>query len=376
VNVIENRFALTKQGNVDLRRLVRRKCQDFGALLPDEAFNAAAQSDVKEIFTSQKFGGGFLVRANGQVMSWGNSDCGQIGNGQSVGVQSMPKVIEGLNNITSLASGHGFSIARDNEGRVYSWGWNEYLSLGLGNNPPLDATCSIYKAASAPNAVSKPTLIPSLHNITQVFAFETRAFALDKEGRLYNWGMSCGRGGGGGYRSTPVLLDQPRGVRSFASNANGCFAVMADGTLVGWGFYSNIAGYIPSPVYSAGQWFGDGTDAPKEQPTPLPGLTDVREIASDLFFFYALKGDGTVWRWGGSPPGAARNGLELKTPTQITGIPELEPGKKVLIRHIKSDVEGARLFAQDGRIFSVASWAADSLSPPVYDAVERFSFIK
>ena len=347
-DVIENIFSLTKQGTVDLYRRTYRKCLPVvGGLVHDLAFNAAAGSDVKEIFTSQYSGGGFFVRANGQVLSWGNSECGQIANGQSSGIQSMPKVIDGLNNITSLANGYFFSIARDNDGRVYSWGSDGAGALGLGGNPPYNATCS----SNLPNAMSRPTAVPGLNNIAQVFAHESRAFALDKSGRLYNWGQSCGRGGGGSTSSTPVLLPQPRAIRSFAANTQGCFAVIADATLIGWGFYNNIV-HSGNRVYHDGQWFGDGTDAAKEQPTPLSGMSDVREVASDQQFFYALKGDGTVWRWGGSP-----EGLQFKTPTQITGIPELQPGIKVLIRHIKTDVEGARLFAQDGRIFAVRTWA-------------------
>ena len=81
-------------------------------------------------------------------------------------------------------------------------------------------------------------------------------------------------------------------------------------------------------------------------------MNDVREIASDQFFFYALKTDGTVWRWGSAP------GMPiLKTPTLIAGIPQATPGVNAVIRHIKSSSDGARLFAQDGRIFQAKAWS-------------------
>jgi hypothetical protein len=347
---VEVRYALTKNGTIDLRRKKFVKCQPAAdPAVIDTAFTQTAGSDIKEIFTSQYSGGGFFVKANGQVFSWGDSTCGQIGNGQSAGIQSLPKVIAGLNNITSLANGYYFAIARDNDGRVYSWGSNESSALGLGSNPPLDATCG----SSSLNAVTTPKLVPGLTDISQVFAFGFRAWALNKTGRLYTWGSSCGRGGGGPSSNTPVLLAQPTGVRAMAANERGCFAVKDDGTLVGWGFYNNID-HGGGRVYNDGQWFGDGSSTPKVSPTSLPGLRDVREIASDQYYFYALTGDGTVWRWGGE-----LGKLRFDVPTPITGIPELTAGKKVLIRHMKSDINGVHLFAEDGRLFVAHSWAAE-----------------
>lgn len=367
-NTTWNRFALTKQGTIELVRQRYKKhddpannsCVPLGPPALDPEFTQKAGSRIKEIFTSHKTGGGFFVKDDGTVFSWGNSVCGQLADGESVGIRYEPKAVAGLNNLTALASGYNFSIARDNDGHVYTWGSSKFGVLGLGAGPyPNAIPCAEARFGDATYpAVATPQRVPNVSGVTQVFVGHfSKVMALDKAGRLYNWGFGCGRegyrtedGGVNTWSDTPKLLSQPTGVRGFAANVRGCFALKTDGTLVGWGFHNGIRNV--EGVYDDGPWFGDGQSTAKVQPTPLPGLTDVREIASDEYYFYALKADGTLWRWGGREDGKA---AVFKTPTQIDGLSALVPGGTVRFRHIKSDLDGARFLAQDGRIF-VAKW--------------------
>ncbi len=368
-NTAWNRFALTKEGTVELntQRFKRSEdpasnaCVPIGAPSPDTEFTRKAGSNIKEIFTSHNTGGGFFVKDDGQVFSWGNSVCGQLADGEYSGIRYEPRRIPGLNNVTSLANGYNFSVARDNEGHVFSWGNNKFGVLGLGDGPLANPVpCVTAKLGDKVHeAAATPRRVPGLSGITNVFvAHFSKVFALDASGRLYNWGFGCGRGG---YRTgdgkvnaasgVPTRLDEPTSVRSVAANARGCFALKADGTLVGWGFYNGVKN--DEGVYDDGQWFGDGQATEKAQPTTLPGLSDVRELASDEYYFYALTADGTVWRWGGTLDGSRKL---VKTPTPLTGLPRTAAGGPVVFRHIKSDLDGARFFAQDGRIFVAKPW--------------------
>lgn len=387
-NTTWNRFALTKQGTIELNRQrfkrsddpASKECVEIGAPIPDPEFTQKAGSNVKEIFTSHKTGGGFFVKDDGQVFSWGNSVCGQLANGESVGIRYEPRAIAGLNNVTSLANGSNFSIARDNDGHVYSWGSSKFGVLGLGSGPlPNAVPCAGTVARlgdSTFEAAATPRRVPGLDNITHVFVeYFSKVFALDKAGRLYNWGFGCGRQG---YRieegilvntgiDTPQRLSEPTSVRAVAANVRGCFALKTDGTLVGWGFRNGVRS--DEGTFDDGQWFGDGQATAKVRPTTLTGLSDVREIASDEDYFYALKSDGTLWRWGGSLDGERKI---LKTPTQIVGITPIVPGSEVRFRHIKSDPDGARFFAQDGRIFVAKAWGDDPHD--TLDALEYWGF--
>ncbi len=366
-NTTWNRFALTKQGTIELNRQRYKKhadpanyeCIEVGSPMPDPEFTKIAGTNIKEIFTSHESGGGFFVKDDGGVFSWGNSTCGQLGDGEWVGIRYEPMAIRGLKNVTSLASGQGFSIARDNNGDVYSWGSSKFGVLGLGEDPkiPNAVPCTDLRFGTTTfDAAVTPQRIPGLSNITQVVvAHFSRVFAIDNLGQIYNWGFGCGRqghriedGGTNDWIGTPQRLNQPTAVRAIAAKNQGCFAVKADGSLVGWGFYNGIKS--EGRIFDDGQWFGDGQTTAKVQPTTLPGLSDVREIASDKNYFYALKADGTLWRWGGI---LGEPATIVKKPTQIVGIPSLIPGQEVRFRHIKSDPDGARLFAQDGRIFAV-----------------------
>jgi hypothetical protein len=383
-NTTWNRFALTKQGTIELNRQrfksndddpAANNCVEIGAPIPDPEFTRKAGTNVKEIFTAHNTGGGFFVKDDGKVFSWGNSVCGQLANGEWVGIRYEPKAIAGLSNVTSLANGSNFSIARDNDGHVYSWGSSKFGVLGLGSGPlPNAVPCANPRFGdSVLQAAATPRRVPGLDNITHVFvAYFSKVFALDKAGQLYNWGFGCGRQG---YRTeegivvntgndTPQRLSEPTSVRAVAANVRGCFALKTDGTLVGWGFHNGVRN--DEGTFDDGQWFGDGQATAKVRPTALPGLTDVREIASDENYFYALKSDGTLWRWGGSLDGQVQN---LKTPTQLVGIAPIVPGGEVRFRHIKSDPDGARFFAQDGRIFVLKPW-----KNPVHNTVDAVEF--
>lgn len=63
---------------------------------------------------------------DGQVWAWGADNSGQLGKnlGNLEGVFE-PEVVAGLPTITSIAAGHDFSLALDEEGRVWAWGVNK-----------------------------------------------------------------------------------------------------------------------------------------------------------------------------------------------------------------------------------------------------------
>ncbi len=71
---------------------------------------------------------------------------------------------------------------------------------------------------------------------------------------------------------------------------------------------------------------GDGTTALRRRPVRVQGLSDVSSITHYGNATYAVKKDGTVWRWGRfylpnpSDPGADGTNVSLKTPTMVAGL--------------------------------------------------------
>ena len=73
----------------------------------------------------------------GKVYTWGSNSCGQLGNGtnessnEPICINDIPGNALNGKNIVEI-QGNSTMIAIDNEGKVYTWGNNEYGQLGDG----------------------------------------------------------------------------------------------------------------------------------------------------------------------------------------------------------------------------------------------------
>ena len=123
-------------------------------------------------------GNGFtlFLLSNGTVYSSGANDYSQLGLGEiSHFYLDKPRKIPTLTNIITVSAGDSHSLALSKEGRVYGWGKNDYFQAceDLPNN-----------------AVTSPTLIPSLKNIISVSASLDYSLALDSNSSVWQWGSS------------------------------------------------------------------------------------------------------------------------------------------------------------------------------------------
>ncbi|MBI3896886.1 MAG: hypothetical protein HY308_01160 [Gammaproteobacteria bacterium] len=318
---------LLKDGSVLVRRRFMRLAASVCQLQSDETRIANFAVDVKQLIPNQFRAQGFLIKTNGDVLTWGPNKCGLLGIGTLSGPTLTPVQITGLTNVTSLATGDYYAIARDGAGNVYSWGADIYGALGLGNTPK-EGTCDVTDTWAVPTN-AHPLRIPGLSHIVNVFSKLYSVFAVDQNGVLYGWGKggnSFANGPDAPDRSTPELVAGVTAVKAVAFTSNVVFALKRDGTLVGWGSNENGS-------------FGDGTTDPKYRPTVLTAIRDVKELAGTPAYtdvFYALKFDGSVWRWGGT------NSSYPRTPTLVTDLPP--------IRHINSVGDDIYLYTQDGQI--------------------------
>ena len=132
---------------------------------------------INEISSGNSFH--LALDTNGKIYSWGYNNFGQLGNNDSSDGESYPNYIGGVNNYCKIACGDGNSMALDNKGQVWTWGYNFYGQLG--NNTPLwEQTYS---------------KIPvSIHGIKKTFNYISSTFntsyAIDHYGQLWQWGNS------------------------------------------------------------------------------------------------------------------------------------------------------------------------------------------
>jgi len=77
------------------------------------------------------------IDQDGLVWTWGLNEFGMLANGTAPeAVNPRPEPVMGLNGIVSVAAGYSHSVALASDGTVWSWGSNEYDSLGNGADVP------------------------------------------------------------------------------------------------------------------------------------------------------------------------------------------------------------------------------------------------
>jgi alpha-tubulin suppressor-like RCC1 family protein len=71
---------------------------------------------------------------DGELFGWGYNRIGQVGNGQNKTNEWSPVEIKHHSNIkfVMISCGYHHSLALSSNGKVYSWGYNEYGQLGIG----------------------------------------------------------------------------------------------------------------------------------------------------------------------------------------------------------------------------------------------------
>ncbi|KAG5440039.1 hypothetical protein PCK2_000647, partial [Pneumocystis canis] len=208
------------------------------------------------------------LTAYGSVFSWGNGQQFQLGHRvvERTRLNALIPREFGLKKIKAIGAGSYHSFAISYEGRVYSWGLNQFGQCGIESSNGEDGT-----------VVSSPTHIQSLdnYNIVYITGGEHHSAALTKDGELLVWGR----------------LD-----------ANQLGIPLA---------------YLPEyTVY-------DASNRPRFVPIPtkVPGLSRVSRIYCGTHHnLVILKDDGSAWSWGFGESyqvGQGPSGNDIEVPTKI-----------------------------------------------------------
>lgn len=243
------------------------------------------------------------LMSDGTVQAWGGNDNGALGLGDTTDRVS-PEVIPGLSGVTAVSAGDGHSLALMENGSIKSWGQNFFGALGNNTTTFSDVPVDVHVLTSGVTAIS---------------AGGFYSVALTEGGAVYSWGS--GQFGQLGHGPGLVNYDEPEpistltsGVAAISAGQNHVLALLENHTVMAWG--NNQNGQV-------------GNNSPAtdniEAPVAVSVLTDVIAISAGGTHSLALRGDGTVWAWGGNDNGAVGDGTtdDRFVPVQVSGLEDI-----------------------------------------------------
>ena len=242
------------------------------------------------------FASAFLIEPDGTLWSWGFNDQGQLGDGTHVN-RSRPAQVANIPAFRTVSANYKQAFGIDPSGGLWGWGFNMDGEIGNGTT----------------TAVSPPVQV--LTQVEAVALGNVHTLALRSDGTVWAWGDNHVGSLGDGTttrRTSPQQVPGLSGVVGIAANGLASYAVLADGSVRGWGqtyqFFSGLHG----PGY--------------DTPTPIAGLSGVTAMAVALTNVFALESDGSVWAWGDGYFGLNGDGstTTLTSPARVPGLPPIK----------------------------------------------------
>ena len=231
----------------------------------------------------------------GNIWSWGYNSGGQLGNGlEGEDVLIPTKVTNGTKYI-QIEVGYGRnSLALDNEGNIWSWGENDDGALGNGKRK---------------ENVLIPTKVTSGKKYVQISAGYENSLALDEEGNI--WG--CGENDYGqlGLEQTAMYWTQTTvKLNKISTNGEDSAGLDEKGNIWTWGYNNN--GQIGN---------GQKGDGIYHVPIQVTNGIEYVQVSVGDSHMIALDSEGNIWSWGNNREGQLGNGSkgeDVLVPTKVT----------------------------------------------------------
>ena len=299
----------------------------------------------------------------GKVYAWGYNYFGQLGNNSTTNslipvAVDTSGVLSGKT-ITAIAGGASHSLALDDEGKVYAWGSNSDGQLG--NNSTTQSLIPV--AVDTSGVLSGKT-------ITAIAAGAYCSLALDDEGKVYAWGSNSD--GQLGNNSTtksliPVAVDvsgvlSGKTITAIAAGGWNVLALSTEGKVYAWGFNyygqlgnnSTSQSLVPVPVYTSGV---------------LSGKT-ITKISAGIYHSLALSADGQIYAWGNNFNGQLGNNSKTNSSTPImTNMSDVLAGKT--ITSLTAGIDYSLALDDEGKVYA---WGKNNYGQTgTYDFYKMFS---
>ena len=252
-----------------------------------------------EIVFGSSFGCGL---DGGEVYCWGQNAVGQIGQGTSSGVVSMPTRVMPLSGIVDLTVGDAHACALSGGGQVSCWGWGNNGQLG--NGMTVEQT--------------RPVDIVGPMDFTHIEATDDTTCGVRSGGAVFCWGANFnGQYGDGtevGYAvpaPNPSMIASPNALSGTTSPFM-CATSGPTNQVHCWGY--NFSGET-------------GTNDPAGEvlvPGVVAGMDDVIDLELGGTHACALRSDGSAWCWGNDSWGQLGDDpaqMNMRSPSRVLGVP-------------------------------------------------------
>lgn len=277
----------------------------WGQLGLENVPNVASPTQVKEGVKFKGIAAGtcanesfsLAIDENGNLWSWGYNRYGQLGNGTTSRSKKLPYQITQNIEFNQISAGENHCLALDNEGNIWSWGLNSFGQLGNGTT----------------TAVYKPTKITIDGDVkfVQISAGMTHSLAIDESGNLWSWGDN-GNGQLGGETTSSVTVPKKVEVENTKFkeiSAGSSTTLLIDTNNDLWVCGYNYHGEL-----------GDGTTGvSKVQLKKIASDGKFMKISETQSYALAIDIDGNVWSWGSNSNGGLGNGTytDVLIPTKV-----------------------------------------------------------
>jgi len=279
-------------------------------------------------------GHSLAVLADGTVVAWGVNGFGQLGDGTTTPYEPAAVPVSGLQSAVTVAAGGAHSLALTADDQLWAWGANNRGQLG-------DSSTATH---------TRPVVVP-LSGAVALAAGTIHSLALDANGNVWAWGANTdGQLGLGNNTDSgkPQEIGSLSQIAGIAAGFDHSLAVDASGLVWAWG--NNGHGQLGLPL----------TAGSSSKPVPVPGLSQIVEVAAGFRYSLALDRNGTVLAWGDNTWGQLGDGTDAdrSTPKPVLHLtPVAAPGPciRVGIHGLRVNQSGdARDINGDGIVDLVA----------------------
>ena len=268
---------------------------------------AGVSTDFTYVQVSAGTDHSLAVGSDGYAYAWGNNNNGQLGNNTSGGYSATPVRVcdpsTGSNADTGLkaiqvSAGRLFSLAIDQDGNTWAWGYNDNGQLGNGKTSGTNTPQSVLLDPKHASTVLKAV---------QVSAGDFHSLAIDQDGNTWAWGRNdygqLGNGKTSGTNANPtpssVLLDPKHAstvLKAVQVSAGGSLSLAIDQDGNTWAWGHNDYGQL-----------GNGSTSSLRNPVPSSVLLNPKDTSTVLKAVQVSAGwahslavdtDGNAWAWG------------------------------------------------------------------------------